>query len=224
MTLPTVSPDQSVFVKETYEKYVKWKPSSLKGLKGIPDLGKWNERDFIKELPFNWHPIVAGGNGQFSRANGETLKNLINSKPNASLFVEIGTAAAFAGSSTETFLKNKKDDTLFFTIDIVGRENITLGKPKSFFIVERSTNENVKKHIADNKIDILFIDGDHSVKAVFEEYEFYLPYMKQDGIIILHDTNLHPGPFLFMEAINENIFRKERLHPTDLGLGVVYLG
>jgi hypothetical protein len=59
--------------------------------------------------------------------------------------------------------------------------------------------------------------------VVFEEYAFYLPIMKKNGIIILHDTTMHPGPFLFMEAVDDTVFKKEILFEEDYGLGVVYL-
>jgi hypothetical protein len=224
MTLLSISPDQSSLAKETYEKYVTWNSTKVKGLKGIPTLAnKWDDKDWIQELPFNWHPIIKGGNGQFSQANKDFLAELVKNRPNADLFVEIGTASAYDGSSTDTFITNKKLQTKFITIDCECRQDPNLNESNVYFLVERSTNEKIKEHLGNHKIDILFIDGDHSVKTVFEEYEFYLPYMKEDGVIVLHDTNLHPGPYLLMEAIDEKVFRKEKLHLNDLGLGVIYL-
>lgn len=214
----------SMTIKEEYDKIVTWKPTTLKGLKGIPTLShNWDGADYIPSLPFNWLPIIEGGNGQFSVKNKETLVELIKSKPDAELFVEIGTASIFTGSSTETFILNKKDNTSFISIDRAVCSNQTLEKTNVHFITNKSTNDYIKEYIGNKKIDILFIDGDHSVKTVFEEYEFYLPLMKQDGVIVLHDTNMHPGPFLFMEAVDETVFRKEKKHLEDLGLGIVYL-
>lgn len=211
-------------IKDEYDKYIFWAPTTLKGLKGIPIFtNDWARRDYIPELPFNWTVTMVGGNGQFSQANGETLAKLINSKPNAELFVEIGTASIWADSSTHIFITNKNENTTFITIDCEPRTIFNLGKNNVHSLVEHSTSENVKSYIGNRKIDILFIDGDHSVKTVFEEYEFYLPFMKKDGIIVLHDTTMHPGPFLFMEAIDEAVYCKEKLHTDDLGLGIVYL-
>lgn len=37
-------------------------------------------------------------------------------------------------------------------------------------------------------IDFLFIDGDHSEKGTFEDWEFYSPLVKTGGLIALHDS------------------------------------
>jgi hypothetical protein len=37
-------------------------------------------------------------------------------------------------------------------------------------------------------IDLLFIDADHSEKAVWDDFNAYFPFVKEDGIIILHDS------------------------------------
>lgn len=211
-------------IKEEYIKITTWYPTNLRGLKGTPILAnEWNNRDCISELPFNWTPPVSGGNGQFSDNNKQILIDLIQNKPNATLFVEIGTATCFEGSSTDTFIRNKKDETTFVTIDITKRSSETLNKPNVIYAVGDSTDPNIKSFFDDEKIDLLFIDGDHSVDTVFKEYQFYLPLMKKDGIIVLHDTTMHPGPYLFMQAIDENVFRKEVLCTDDLGMGIVYL-
>lgn len=209
-------------IKDEYNKRVVWKKTNIKGLTGIPSLADWDKLDFIKELPFDWEKPILDGNKQFSQKNRDTLINLIKSKPDAKTFVEIGTATSFVGSSTETFITYKNDNTDFITIDIEHKKRQLHNKPNVFYIESDSTNPNLTKYFA-NKIDILFIDGDHSVKTVFKEYEFYLPFMKNDGIIVLHDTTMHPGPFLFMEAIDESVFKKQILHTNDYGLGIVYL-
>ena len=40
-----------------------------------------------------------------------------------------------------------------------------------------------------NKIDTLFIDGDHSAKAVKEDFYNYLPFMNQGGLILFDNYN-----------------------------------
>ena len=36
-------------------------------------------------------------------------------------------------------------------------------------------------------IDMMFIDADHSEKSVLKDFENYFPYVKEDGLIFLHD-------------------------------------
>lgn len=47
-----------------------------------------------------------------------------------------------------------------------------------------------------SQIDLLFIDGDHSYDGVKHDWELYLPFVKQYGLVIFHDTlwDLHPEP------------------------------
>jgi len=189
--------------KDFYNKEVKWINTSTKGLKGKP-LTTFNTSDTSSIV----EPIGVTGNGQFSICNKKVLIDLIKSKPHASLFVEIGTASAYTVSSTETIINNKTEDCLFYTIDIAERILSEAGLYKNISIIQSdSTGDKVKELLQGKRIDILFIDGDHSIDRVFAEYEFYLPYMKDDGIIVLHDTTMHPGPLLLIEAIDTNIFK-----------------
>jgi len=41
------------------------------------------------------------------------------------------------------------------------------------------------------EIDMLFIDADHSAEAVVRDFDNYFPLVRQQGLILLHDT--HPG-------------------------------
>ena len=48
--------------------------------------------------------------------------------------------------------------------------------------------------LAGRKVDVLFIDGDHSVEAVTADAERYIPMVRPGGLIIFHDSGLpHDG-------------------------------
>ena len=205
--------------KNFYNKEVEWVSTSVKGLKGRP-LTTFNTSDISSIV----EPVEGKGFGQFSVCNKNVLTNLIRCKPHASLFVEIGTASNYITSSTETIINNKTENCLFYTIDIAERVLSVSGLCKNISIIQSdSTGDKVKELLQGKRIDILFIDGDHSIDRVFAEYEFYLPYMKDDGIIVLHDTTMHPGPLLLMEAIDTNVFKTEIFCSDDYGIGVIYL-
>jgi predicted O-methyltransferase YrrM len=61
-----------------------------------------------------------------------------------------------------------------------------------------------------NEIDVLFIDGDHSVNQVVKEWAGYVPYLSNNGVVIFHDTTVHPGPAVVYDAIDEAYFDKRR--------------
>ena len=57
----------------------------------------------------------------------------------------------------------------------------------------KDTSENAYYNffvIQDIKIDILFIDGDHSYEGVKKDFDLYSNILSENGIIIIHDTDL----------------------------------
>jgi len=53
------------------------------------------------------------------------------------------------------------------------------------------TFEKVKKILNGNKLDFLFIDGDHSYEGVKKDFEMYSVLVKKNGVIALHDILKH---------------------------------
>ena len=48
----------------------------------------------------------------------------------------------------------------------------------------------------DNKIDLIFIDGDHSYEGVKADWDLFLPHLNEFGVVVFHDTlwDLRPDP------------------------------
>jgi cephalosporin hydroxylase len=51
--------------------------------------------------------------------------------------------------------------------------------------------EAVEKLLDGRKVDLLFIDGDHSYEGVKQDWEMYSPLVGQGGLIIFHDIVEH---------------------------------
>jgi hypothetical protein len=51
----------------------------------------------------------------------------------------------------------------------------------------------------------------------------YSELVEPGGLVILHDTNFHPGPNLVYQAVDENVFEKELYfdNPSDYGLAIL---
>lgn len=72
-----------------------------------------------------------------------------------------------------------EDETSFFSRTFYPR-----------FIKETSENAYYNFFVRqDIKIDVLFIDGDHSYEGVKKDFELYSKILNEKGIIILHDTD-----------------------------------
>lgn len=69
------------------------------------------------------------------------------------------------------------------------------GSQKLHFIRDDShkkkTLDQTKKIFGKNKLDLLFIDGDHTYEGVKQDYEMYSPLVKSEGIIVFHDIMFH---------------------------------
>ncbi|MDR3458636.1 MAG: class I SAM-dependent methyltransferase [Verrucomicrobiae bacterium] len=63
-------------------------------------------------------------------------------------------------------------------------------------IVRKTSGEAAKGW--DKKIDLIFIDGDHSYEGVKADWELFLPHLNEFGVVVFHDTlwDLRPDPNL----------------------------
>ena len=66
----------------------------------------------------------------------------------------------------------------------------------------------VEKKMADigmKDIDILMIDGDHSINSVYKDW-YYARHLANEGLVVMHDTNAHPGPVMLLKSIDKKVF------------------
>lgn len=63
------------------------------------------------------------------------------------------------------------------------------------------SSEEASKKIKDNELDVVFLDANHSYKAVKHDISLWLPKIKPNGILIGHDYNLRN--FGVVRAVNE---------------------
>jgi len=70
----------------------------------------------------------------------------------------------------------------------------------------KETINKLKEELKDNKIDLLFIDGDHSYNGVKNDFLNYYSFVNNNGLIVLDDyCNKYPGIIKFVdESINNN--------------------
>jgi predicted O-methyltransferase YrrM len=79
--------------------------------------------------------------------------------------------------------------------------NVHLIENNSHYLSSRIAVEKILGH---EKLDMLYIDGDHSYDGVKKDYEMYQDLVKKDGWIIFHDIN-------------------DSKHHRDMGVGVYQL-
>lgn len=118
---------------------------------------------------------------------------------NASVGIEIG---VFEGVNTSLIAKNMKADGMLYGIDpffkgVTGicysklitlhnlRKTKTIGKVT---LIEKLSGDAATD--VPEKIDFIFIDGDHSYEGIAKDWELFSRKIVPGGIIALHDTSV----------------------------------
>lgn len=125
---------------------------------------------------------------------------------NCRVIIEIGTAK---GGTLFLFSRVASSDATLISIDLPGGKfgggyqifrillyrNFRWGNQKIFLLRanshDESTLEKVIKILNGRKIDMLYIDGDHTYFGVKKDFEMYRRFVKSDGLIVFHDIVSH---------------------------------
>jgi predicted O-methyltransferase YrrM len=133
--------------------------------------------------------------------------------------VEIGSArgksACFVGLALAENTKGKiyaidphtkttwNDDDSVDTIDII-RRNIALLDLEDRVEIVRKTSEDAAQDW-NRKIDLLFIDGDHSYDGVRRDWELFSPHLSEFGVAVFHDTAWDIDPISWSQYNREDM-------------------
>ena len=83
----------------------------------------------------------------------------------------------------------------------------------------------IKRILNGNKLDFLFIDGDHSYEGVKKDFEMYGKLVGKGGTIAFHDICLHGVDRLWNEI--KPAYRHEEMvkdwKQRGFGIGIVYV-
>jgi predicted O-methyltransferase YrrM len=123
-------------------------------------------------------------------------------------------------TSTNAFLKglvHRIGKGYLYSIDIDDRsDRVTNPIYKEFWTFIHGDSTKIEW---DKPIDVLLIDGSHSYEGVKADFEKYVPFVKDDGLIIMHDVNPgFTGASKYWEEIKYNKFI---LNLNKSGLGFV---
>lgn len=164
------------------------------------DIRFHDERD-DRDWPFE---IVYFPAEEFSKCNREMLAKTISTSHKTIL--EIGVARNAEKSSTVVFIDNKCPDATYLGVDIEDKSHLNDSSKHIYTMrIDSSQVELVMERLESitgkRSIDFLFIDGLHSINQVLLEWE-YTKYLADGGVVGFHDTNKHPGPSRFVNALD----------------------
>ena len=163
-------------------------------------------------------------NPYFQKGEKVFLQSLIIGLPANPQVLEIGT---FKGWSAITMAQAREDvkiitidnyegiptENLCATVNEVNKNILGSGCSKQILHFQ------VSSHDYDNKLkrkfDLLFIDGDHTFDGVKHDFEKFLPFVKDKGIILFHDSHQEEGVTRFCNTLN---YTKDRRHISMLAI------
>ena len=137
--------------------------------------------------------------------------------------MEIGVHRNDEESFTNALLHNKPDHIPYFGVDLCNKDYLNNKEKNIYTLKSDSRNqeyvrEEIKK-IGMNKISILFIDGDHSVNTIINDWK-YTDLLSEKAIVFIHDTNGHPGPVVLLDAIDKKLFEVKKYFEYDDDFGL----
>lgn len=194
--------------------------------------------DLIRNIRFdydthNYQDIITystkryNGSVEVTECNRKSLKEYFGLvRDNCKAILEIGVCRNNLESFTHVFLNNKLESTIYVGIDMDDKSflndhdrNIHTIKSSSF-----NVDQNIKKfkNLGIDEFDFIFIDGDHSVQGVLNDWE-YSKLLSKDGIIGFHDVSWHVGPHAFINALDQEKWNVvSNTCPNDWGVGFVW--
>jgi hypothetical protein len=203
-------------------------------------MSKW-EQDLTKDirtgdLSFDDRDLPIDGSFEYdgwpevTAADREALKEeFLKVRDNCRAILEIGISRELNGEEnfTQIFLKNKKQETVYVGIDIDDKKYLNSVENNVHTIHAESSNyqgcTDYIKSIGVEQFDFIFIDGWHSINQVLDDWE-YTNFLSKAGIVGLHDTNYHPGPKFFLDAIDTDkwhVVKNATNETKDWGIGFV---
>jgi hypothetical protein len=145
---------------------------------------------------------------------------------NALVIVEIGVAYDLASTVSLDLMRNKSPGAVYIGIDKVDRRHYQDPDKGIHILWGDSTDRQPCFDLLDSlerqHIDLLFIDGWHSVRQCLADWR-YTERLAPTGTVLLHDTNHHPGPAALFAAIDPAQWDKRQACPAtnDYGIAVV---
>lgn len=181
-----------------------------------------NDQDFCDSARHPYRPKL-----EITDRNLTLLETALeNSKGGNVLEIGVARNPDFSRCFTSVFFKYP-EKFKYLGVDIEDRSHIKQHNPKANFIQTDSSNfYAIRQKMVScemGRLEVLLIDGWHSMNAVIKDWH-YAKLVQKGGVVILHDTNHHPGPKVLLECIDPNIFKIDiyfRKNLDDNGMAIL---
>ncbi len=207
---------------EIYQKtrfLIKPRPTDIQGLKFFPNMEPDVSND--QDGPaFGW---ITGT--EVSDCNLEVVRRVVGDLGDQlGAIMEIGVNRNGERSMSRVLMDDRPSGSFYLGVDIEDKSYLNDAAANTWTIQTSSHDqEKVRSFIAGKgikKIDLLFIDGWHSINTCVNDWQ-YTDLLSNTGVVILHDTNSHPGCVGLFEAVSDSLYEKTRYcTENDFGIAV----
>ena len=197
-------------------------PINVYGLKFFPNLEPTVDND--QDTPaFGWP-----SGPEISSCNQEIVRDVVYKLRNdCQAILEIGVNRNGPDSLSQILMDNKPQGCAYVGIDINDKSFLNNAEHNIHTIQANSHDQlnirNKIEKIGIKQFDLIMIDGWHSVNTCVNDW-CYVDLLSNHGVVILHDTNAHPGCCALFHAVDETLFDKQR-HCTgnqDMGIATFW--
>lgn len=174
----------------------------------------------------DWPPWGFPSTVEVSDCNHEVLtRELHRLGPEIHSIMEIGVSRNGVRSLSHSVITLKPKECVYVGVDVEPKPHM-VDHSRNQHMIQASSwqQEMIRSQLAElgvTHLDLLLIDGDHSVNTVINDWA-YTDLIRPGGSVIMHDTNSHPGPVLVFDAVDPTLWYKERCcTENDMGIAVL---
>ena len=149
----------------------------------------------------------------FEKEEPKFLTNILRKLPSNPLILEIGT---FRGMSAILIAVNRRDAKIITIDSHIGMPEFEYLDSSASMVLKNLKKAGVFERVShyplpsqefnylSQRLDLLFIDGDHTFEGVSHDYYKFLPWVKKGGWILFHDFGTHEGVTTLCNRITVN--------------------
>ena len=133
---------------------------------------------------------MVASQSQFWREEHEVFTRLIEQVPDRGVTLEIGTADGASAALMHDALKSREISV--YSVDKApSSKAISLLKDTRVKVIKSDSGELAARwaDVDGRPLDFLFIDGDHRLEGVYRDFFGWLPYMRENGLVLFHDVD-----------------------------------
>lgn len=193
---------------------IQQRPTGIAGLKYFPDLEPAVSNDRDAPLHDIWMSPLEVTDG-----NLEVMKQVVAGLGDQ-LFaaLEIGVNRNGDRSMSRIIMDQRPKGSFYFGVDIDDKSYLDDESANTYTIrtssAERELILDRMRQVGVGLLDLIMIDGWHSVNMCVNDWQF-TERLSDHGVVVLHDTNSHPGCVALFEAVDEQLWIKERFCLED---------